>query len=366
MTDLEPEPGHHAEGRSRLFGGRRQVVITCLLAFVGMGLLLSLRPGRSLEARLRAIDAAYAIPDEQNAAKAYTELTWGYSGPDLDLSLVPKDVWAATLAQPWRSADYPQVAKWLEDRRSVVDSLMNISRKPDCRFSIVEAYREAPMRSGAARQMFPLLLRAANNDLGEGRTEAGLEKLLGALRVARHFRTQISPWDNDVGRTILWRSLQRFDRLVMTEDVPQEWLTRFEAALPPADGGWNRNDKQMEAAGWLCDQERQRGTIKRLTNVLTRARASRIIRELDLLELGRCRVARILLALRRYRNEAGTWPGSLREVESRVPPEVLIDPVSGKPFAYRPTDDGVFVYSVGLNRVDEDGIGGDDFFLWPN
>jgi hypothetical protein len=29
-------------------------------------------------------------------------------------------------------------------------------------------------------------------------------------------------------------------------------------------------------------------------------------------------------------------------------------------------DDGVFVYSVGLNRVDENGIGGDDFVLWHN
>jgi hypothetical protein len=370
MASLEPGPSKGLSLARGLFTRRRVVVAACLLVIVAIGLLLWVRPGRSLESRLRAIDAAYAIPEEGNAARAYTELAWDYSGPSLDPSILPQSIQDATCMQAWRGADYPQAAKWLEDRRGVIDTLMDIGRKPNCRFSVFEARWQAQKREAAARHWSMLLLQAADNDLGEGRTEAGLEKLLLIFQMARRFHSQIDPWDNNIGRAFLWVGLRRFDKLVMLEEVPQEWLARFEAALPPAENGWNENAKQVEAVRALCEREYQRGVIKRLMSIFTQAKSAKMNRESELLYLGQCRVARILLALRLYRNEAGVWPGSLREIESRVPPEALIDPLTGKPLVYRLTGDRVLVYSIGLNliddggRLDSGGWAGDDFLYW--
>jgi len=227
MMNLEPDQNRGASRGKRVV--RRLVVTACLVVLAGIGLLLWARPGRSVEARLRAIDAAHAIPEEENAARAYTELAWDYNGPSLDMFV-----------------------------------------------------------------------------------------------------------------------------------------------LPPAKDGWNENARQVEEVRWLCEQENHRGIIQRLKSIFTRVKASRTSREPELLELGQCRVARILLALRRYRNETGAWPPSLHEIEGRVPPEALIEPLSGKPFAYRASGTGVLVYSVGLNGIDEGGEAGagvragDDFVFWPS
>jgi hypothetical protein len=371
MTDVEPEQTKRERDKRHLIARWRLAVAACLVVLAGTGLLFLARPGRSLEARLRAIDAAYAIPDEENAAGAYTELAWDDTGPSLDPSILSANVRGATCAQSWRSAEYPQVVKWLEERRPVIDTLIDTSRKPNCRFSVWEARWQAGRRADAAPQWTNLLLQAANNDLAEGHAEAGLEKLLCILQMARHFSTQIDLWDNRTGRAILSAGLHRIDRLVVMEDVPQEWLARLETALPPAENGWNENARQVEEVMWLYQQEEQRGIIQRLKSMFTRAKTSKMSRESELLELGRCRVARILLGLRRYRNETGAWPASLREIEGRVPSKALIDPLSTEPFAYRVSETGVLVYSVGLNGVDEGGTSvtggraGDDFLFWP-
>lgn len=330
---------------------RRWRVAACLLALAAVGLLLLLWPSRSWTERLQAIDAAYAIPEEENAAKAYTELAWGYWGPSVDVSLLQKSGVAPSLVKPWRSADYLPAAKWLADCRPVIDSLMDISRTPKCWFSLEEDGRTAHMRNLTARQWSSLLLMAANNDLGDGRREAGLEKLVCQLRLAQHFRTQINPEANYTGRTILAQALTRLDRLVMMEEVSSEWLTRFEAALPPAEGGWTGNDRQAVTVGRLYEWQTQRSSIKRLTGILDRARDARQRRQMDRWEVSLCRASRILLAVRRYKNDTGTWPTSLQAIESSIPPEALIDPLSGKRFACRLTGnslilDGLAPYGI--------------------
>ncbi len=347
MASLESGQGGGMLRVRGLFTRRRVIVATCLVAVAAVALLLLLWSSRSPVERLRAIDAAYAIPEEENAASDYTKLAWGYSGPSLNVVLLQKSGVAPDLLRPWRSADYLPAATWLADRRPVIDALMDISRKPNCWFSLVEDGREAHMQNQAASEWSSLLLMAANNDLGDGRREAGLEKLLCVLRLAQHFRTQISPEANYLGRGLLWDALPRFNRLVLTEEVPSEWLTRFEAALPPAEGGWTGNDRQAAEIGWLYEQQTKRSLITRLTSILDRARDVRQLRWMDLLEVGRCRASRILLAARRYRNDTGRWPANLQEIEGRIPPETLIDPLSGKRFAYRLTEDSLILDSAG-------------------
>ncbi len=82
------------------------------------------------------------------------------------------------------------------------------------------------------------------------------------------------------------------------------------------------------------------------------------------------RGSRIIIALRRYKNKEGRWPGSLDEIESLVPAEILVDPINNGTFVYKLTEENFTLYSKGKNNIDEDGerdedAGKDDWLIWP-
>lgn len=59
----------------------------------------------------------------------------------------------------------------------------------------------------------------------------------------------------------------------------------------------------------------------------------------------------IAFRLEDYRRRHGTYPSSL-DALAGIP---TVDPFSGRPYMYRLTDKGAMVYSVGINRTDENG-----------
>jgi len=82
------------------------------------------------------------------------------------------------------------------------------------------------------------------------------------------------------------------------------------------------------------------------------------------------RCGQIIVALRRYKNKEGRWPGSLEEIESLVPAEVLVDPINNGTFVYKLTDENFTLYSRGKNNIDDEGerdeeSGKDDWLIWP-
>lgn len=81
------------------------------------------------------------------------------------------------------------------------------------------------------------------------------------------------------------------------------------------------------------------------------------------------RGARIIIAIRRYKNKTGNWPEKLQDIESPVPAEILVDPFNNSSFVYKLTDDGFKLYSKGKNNIDESGKfkyhGPDDWLIWP-
>jgi cell division protein FtsL len=91
------------------------------------------------------------------------------------------------------------------------------------------------------------------------------------------------------------------------------------------------------------------------------------VHEADLRSQARLRAAVASIATERYRRKHGAWPEKL---ESLVPAElkqVGIDPSNGEPLIFKRLPDGLVIYSVGSNRIDDGGLlGGADigFRLW--
>jgi len=79
---------------------------------------------------------------------------------------------------------------------------------------------------------------------------------------------------------------------------------------------------------------------------------------------------KIIIALRRYRNEHGRWPETLDSIKNLVPEEILVDPINGGSFVYKLDEENFTLYSKGKNNIDEGGerdkeSGADDWLIWP-
>jgi hypothetical protein len=67
------------------------------------------------------------------------------------------------------------------------------------------------------------------------------------------------------------------------------------------------------------------------------------------------RCAATALAAERFRLAHGHWPATLDELTPRFLPAVPLDPFDGKPLRLRRFDDGLLIYSVGLDGMDDGG-----------
>jgi ABC-type transport system involved in multi-copper enzyme maturation permease subunit len=67
------------------------------------------------------------------------------------------------------------------------------------------------------------------------------------------------------------------------------------------------------------------------------------------------RAAIVALAVERFRREHGRWPNSLAELVPSKLPKIYTDPYDGQPLRYRKNKEGVVIYSVGPDKIDDGG-----------
>jgi len=343
---------------NRLFRVRwRLIVLACLVSVAVAALVLVLwlwqRPG--VEERLRAIDAAHVIPDEENAGRDYANLILDEMTSSLTHKPLSERVRALTQSVPWRSADHPEAAQWLADHRAIVAALLEAGRKPRCWFSVAQMRWHVATQPTTPHEWAILLLQAGYNDLGEGRTEAGLEKLLCLLRMADHFLAQDHPWYYRLGMDMAADGLGQYSRLVVEGNVSQDWRTRLEAALPSTKDTWAQKSRRLDELADLHERALRPDVLERLSHTRLLTRPSDAMKVPYLVHLSQCRAARVLAALRRHKDRTGTWPARLTEVGPYLSPEVLIDPFSGGQFRYGIEDDEFFLYSVVPEGTDGEG-----------
>jgi hypothetical protein len=63
----------------------------------------------------------------------------------------------------------------------------------------------------------------------------------------------------------------------------------------------------------------------------------------------------VALACERYRLATGAWPKSLDDLQPAYLKEIPLDPYTNKPMLFRELPDGIVIYSVGVNGVDDGG-----------
>jgi hypothetical protein len=194
----------------------------------------------TFDEELAALQAKYAVPDNENAALLYDKL---FETLDID-SNQPKFFAKTTPSSrdgPWLSKDHPETAEWLKGRQKTIGTLMEISRIEKCRFSITSnpMNPEPIERLSKMRPCAFLLLSSANNDIAEGRTDAGLEKYLCIIQLAKHLHQQPTLVDFLVGGAIEALALKQLNRFMIEGDPSREQLQLIANSIKELEDNWS-------------------------------------------------------------------------------------------------------------------------------
>jgi hypothetical protein len=349
-----------------------------VLVFLGTALVILVflwirhRAGTpSIEQRLAAIEAARAIPDEENAAHLYRELLDSYNKAEFSSYLMDRQTHYVTQRRPWRSADYPDLADWLQGQQDTIDKLKHISTFDKCRFPIgpcENALQIAQQMQSRMALLSPvrvwaqLLICSANNDIGEGRAGAGLEKYLAVMSMAKHFRQQLDMVDYLTGIAIEALALENIRSFVMKASDGEEDLKAVQNALQGQNGQWRKQFEAVVEVDRLLARNVMGPIFLWFTRFFSHADAPyERCMEISLHVQTDLRGVLILAALRRHKDKTGQWPQTLEDIRSLAPEEAFVDPTNGGNFVYRLTPDGFILYSRGPNNIDEAGQYNDEY-----
>jgi len=348
------------------------VVLIIALILLGLSWISGLWGFQSAEEKLAAIEAERAIPDEENAAVIYSQLLDDYDEGSLWPDLPNRETYELTRCEPWLSKDHPELADWLEEQQGTTSQLLEASKIEKCRFPISIDPQEMAnkmRRLSAMRPWARLLVWAGNNDMAEGRVDAGLEKYLCPVQMGKHLGQQPVLVDYVTGLAVEGLGLRAIGCFIVEGDATETHLKGLEAALPQTKDNWSKDSSILREVERLRSKIRY-SPLRRLV-LFWRYRDTKTferIHEIYARLLTNRRGNRILIALRRYKTKTGHWPKSLDEIQSSLSEEILTDPFSSGSFVYKLTDDSFKLYSRGENNVDEHGNyrgGADDWPIWP-
>jgi len=391
---------------------RLEILISVLIAAAGVVYLGLSQPG--LDERIATFEAARAVPDEENAAMIYAELLQGPEKPpdnltakidlaaeaimdpvslrehramsrrlvglELPEGLLDPNAEATTRLHSWRTADYPELKQWLDKHQQRMDRLQEAAGKPSCYFPL----QSTPGRTGlfdvplsALKQDAFILIRAANNDFGEGNMTAGLAKCQVIVSVGRHLSRQPGAYPLISGIALEAIGIHRLAEFIVTGPARDRDLDTLVLVCDDLDSHWQSISRDISRARHmfchLLGDKRRLGIriAQWLMQICDRNAGwgKHYVNESYHRLLCERRAHRILIELRRFKNKTDHWPESLAVVASALPPKALIDPQNGCPYVYQTTEDGFRLYSIGPNGRDENGRhksdGPDDRPIWP-
>ncbi len=427
----------------------------------------------TFDEELAALEAKYAIPDSENAATIYNQLLQDYNDAEFYGSLSKEVRRKLPVREPWLSQEHPELIEWIKSHENTIAKLKEAAAIEKCHFTITHPEDEQQMRRGGmVRRWAFLLISAANNDLGQGRTDEALEKLTTILQMGKHHRQQPIMMDMLVGIAIEAFAVGHFKSFIVDRDATEHRLTVIEDSLSDIKHDWTSDwpkiidSQKLLTKDWLCSAAYEvnpqgkvrvsrdpiapiraqiEAVLRKETPPLTYGRkklfkaaailtwfyipstpqrAAKVIdgcykryyamadpafdwdkgpREFSIIStimsvgynyrylaertvymseksLYRIHViyfrvtadnhgSRLIVALRRYKNEHGRWPETLDSIKNLVPEEILVDPINGGSFVYKLTGESFTLYSKGKNNIDEGGkrdkeSGADDWPIW--
>jgi hypothetical protein len=209
----------------------------------------------TFDEELAALQAKYAVPDEENAALIYDKLfeTMDPDPNEPEFFLQSKP---SSTNEPWLSKNHPETAEWLKGYQSRIEKLLQAAQKDKCSFPIAAeptSFAQHMHRLALMRRCTWLLLSAANNDIGDGRIDSGLERFLCLVRMGKHLRQQVSVFECNVGPIIEGMGLTRLNRFVIENQPNARHLQLVSDSLNDLENNWHSDfSKVLEYDKLYC------------------------------------------------------------------------------------------------------------------
>lgn len=188
---------------------------------------------------LAKIEAARAVPDEENAAIRYDRVLSRIDMNDRSELSLGEGVSEYVLREPWTKAEYPEASEWLDGYSEVISRLLLIGRMDKCRWPVrgdfLADYTVEPKK---LRQCLQLLIAAGNRDIGEGLFNRGLGKYFCALRMAEHQYQQPDVINLYLGFDFEGAALRAISRLLVEHKLSATELYLIENHLPRGENQW--------------------------------------------------------------------------------------------------------------------------------
>ena len=341
----------------------------------------------SIDKQIAAFEAKRRIPDSENAAVIYNKLFENFDSNQFATAFIgflyndPN-----YKSNPWSGKDNPQAAEWLQKQQGIISALLQASKLKNCYFPLLTDSKEVGLerrRSRMTIELVRLLVYAVNNDIGEDRFDEAIEKKRCMLKIAEHIYQQPLWIYYLAGISIDKYFLRCFKKCIMEKSITQQQLQELDGFPVQTKDLWKTKLPQIYQAeklyeGKIDEKMTFYGKAKESINLLdTQFRLTgqffdtmeKSIHKLYLRNLADKRACRILIALKRYKDQNGNWPERLGEIKPFIQEqEVLVDPQNNGSFVYKRTENGFTLYSKGPNNKDENGKydgKADDYMIWP-
>jgi len=206
---------------------------------------------------LAAIEAKYAVPDEENAALVYDEIleTLDTYTNQPEFFIKPKP---SSRDEPWLTKDHPEMAGWLKDQQDTIGKLLQAAQKDKCIFlPIIDVFtisEEVMDRISRIRIYAFLLVSAAHNDIAEGRTDAALEKFYCINQMAKHMNQQPAMLCHLVGIAIENLGLQNLNRFVIEDQLNEQQLQSVLNSKIDIENHWRDDWRKTIDIEKLCEK----------------------------------------------------------------------------------------------------------------
>jgi len=188
------------------------------------------------------LEAKYALADKDNAALIYDRLIEAYDANDFNPEFMDDDLEDLTRTQPWSTKDYPQMAEWLKGHEETIVTLTEAVAKEKCHFEIhagLTLFRSDFDRLRAMKNYGMLLIRAGNNDLGNGHIYESIKKYVTAFQIARHQCQQPSMMDILVGISLEAMSMVQFGETIINYNLTEGQLDLINSKLAENEYNWS-------------------------------------------------------------------------------------------------------------------------------
>lgn len=352
------------------------VVGAIFLATLAVVLFMGPLTSWSVDRQIAEVEAARAVPDSENAAVLYRQFFEDFGFPEQSVSsIVTPQADTDTARKPWRSSDHPELVALIEENHEVIARLIEITKTEKCCFPLPlteEALSSPTNPMSEMRSWLFFLSRAMNNDIGEGRIEAAIEKYACILRMVGHLYQQPVIMHQLVGIAIEAYPTTMAARLIVEGDMSDARLDLMTKALLPVDDRWRREKETILRIDALREAkwQQQLSFIERVREWLEFGRGADYAESMECQYyhvLGVRRGLHILIALRRHKNEQGHWPESIDVIAPVLPEEILGDTQRRGAFIYKRLGDDFVLYDTGPNGIDDGGEyeGPDDLPVWP-